>query len=97
MISTDAIEQILSAPGVRELGLDDRALDEVLAHASQNRFFARSGAGAVAVAAESLRCPSLGLLSLRGIFGARRQRTRPAARVCRAAAGYKSCLPKSNT
>ena len=38
MISTDAIEQILSAPGVRELGLDDRGLDEVLAHASQNRF-----------------------------------------------------------
>ena len=38
MITTEPLEQILTEPGTRELSLDDRSLDEVLAHADHNRF-----------------------------------------------------------
>ena len=38
MITTEPLEQILTEPGSRELSLDDRSLDEVLAHADHNRF-----------------------------------------------------------
>ncbi len=38
MIITEPLELILTEPGARELGLDDRRLDEVLSHADHNRF-----------------------------------------------------------
>lgn len=38
MIVTEPLEQILTAPGRRELGIEDRELDEILSLTSQNRY-----------------------------------------------------------
>ena len=38
MIVTEPLEQILTAKGVRELGIEDRELDEILSLTSQNRY-----------------------------------------------------------
>lgn len=38
MIASEPLEQVLTGPGSRELGLDDRALETVLSLASQDRF-----------------------------------------------------------